>query len=515
MRPRVRISLEQRFRAWSCGKARSAFIAASLLGLLATAESASAQQQCYGGTISVLSGNNQVGAVNAALPSPLTVVVTPEPFSSLASCRLDWRVTSGTGTLGSSATSITQAGTSSNSLTLGNTQSPVTVTVTAQGLLGTAVFTANVSTANGTTANGSTADGTASSPPALGALAALPSFALISATQQTTNIGFRLGSLRRGGSAIEINLGGLSLSGAGAVASAAAIESLFPAALADGLGRRVGIFINGKGDFGRQDAVGDEPRLDFHTAGFTVGGDYRVTDQFIVGGAVGYLSAGSDVDSGAGSISAQGVSLSAFGTYYLGKAFYVDGIATYGWNFYDTERRSGPGTSGSTARGHPDGTQLALSLNAGTDFAFGALTAGPYGRLDYARVDIDKFREHGDPALAMQVSSQDAESLTTALGVQASYAVSTPWAVLLPTVRGEWQHEFENATRSISGILVSDPATTVSIRTQDPDRDYFRLGAGVSATFHGGIAAFLFYDTVVGRANFTNHGFTGGIRFEF
>jgi outer membrane autotransporter protein len=425
-------------------------------------------------------------------------------------------VTSGTGRLGSSTTSIT-AETSSNSLTLGNTQSPVTVTVTAQGLRGMAVFTANVSTANGP-ANGptnGTADGTTTSPPGLGALAALPSFALISATQQTTNIGFRLGSLRRGGSAIEINLGGLSLSGEGAVASAAAIESLFPAALADGLGRRVGVFINGKGDFGRQDAVGEEPRFDFHTAGFTVGGDYRVTDQFIVGGAVGYLSAGSDVDSGAGSISAQGVSLSAFGSYYLGKAFYVDGIATYGWNSYDTERRSGPGASGSTARGHPDGTQLMLSLNAGTDFAFGALTAGPYGRLDYARVDIDKFREHGDPALAMQVPSQDAESLTTALGVQASYAVSTRWAVLLPTVRGEWQHEFENATRSVSGILVADPGTTVSIRTQDPDRDYFRLGAGMSATFRGGIAAFLFYDTVVGRANFTNHGFTGGIRFEF
>jgi hypothetical protein len=246
MRPRVRTTLEQRFRAWSCGKARSAFIAASLLGLLATAESASAQQECYGGTISVRSGDNQVGAVNTTLPRPLIVMVTPDKSFSLASCRLDWRVTSGTGRLGSSTTSIT-AETSSNSLTLGNTQSPVTVTVTAQGLRGMAVFTANVSTANGP-ANGptnGTADGTTTSPPGLGALAALPSFALISATQQTTNIGFRLGSLRRGGSAIEINLGGLSLSGEGAVASAAAIESLFPAALADGLGRRVGVFING------------------------------------------------------------------------------------------------------------------------------------------------------------------------------------------------------------------------------------------------------------------------------
>ena len=511
MRPQVRITLEQRFRAWSCGKARSAFIAASLLGLLATAESASAQQQCYGGTISVLSGNNQVGAVNTTLPSALTIVVTPDPISSLSSCILNWQVTSGTGTLGNSATSISQAGTSSNSLTLGSTQSPVTVTVTAQGLAGTAVFTANVSTANGTTPTGTTANSTAG----LSTLATLPSLALISATQQTTNIGFRLASLRRGGSPIEINLGGLSLSGAGAVASAAAIESLFPAALAEGLGRRVGIFLNGKGDFGRQDAVGDERPFDFHTAGFTVGGDYRVTDQFIVGGAVGYLSAGSDVDSGTGSTSAQGVSVSAFGTYYFGKAFYVDGIATYGWNWYDTERHSGPGATGSTAHGSPDGTQFALSLNAGTDFAFGALTAGPYARLDYARVDIDSFRERGDPSFAMQVRHQDAESLTTALGVQASYAISTSWAVLLPMVRGEWQHEFENGTRTVSGILLSDPGTTFSLTTRDPDRDYFRLGAGVSATFRRGAAAFLFYDAVVGRANFTNHGFTGGIRFEF
>jgi outer membrane lipase/esterase len=500
MRPRARFALEQRFRAWSSGKARSALIAASLLGLLATAESASAD--CYGGTISLFSGNNQVGTANATLPSPLTVAVAGSVDS--ASCQLDWRVTSGVGTLASATTSITQAGTASNTLTIGNTQSPVTVTVTAAGALGSAVFTATVSTAP-----------SSPGPGGLGTLAALPSLALISATQQTTNIGFRLASLRRGGSPIEINIGGLSLTGAGAAASAAAVESLFPAALADGLGTRVGIFLNGKGDFGKQDAIGDERPFDFHTAGFTAGADYRVTNQIIVGGAIGYLSAGADVDNSAGSVSAQGLTLSAFGTYYFGKAFYVDGIATYGWNWYDTERRSTSGAGASVARGHPDGTQYALSLNLGTDFAFGALTAGPYGRVDYARVDIDGFREHGDPSLAMQVPGQDAKSLTTALGAQASYAISTSWAVLLPMVRGEWQHEFENGSRSLSGILISSPGTTFSLTTQDPDRDYFRLGAGMSATFRRGVAAFLFYDAVVGRANFTNHGFTGGIRFEF
>jgi hypothetical protein len=58
-------------------------------------------------------------------------------------------------------------------------------------------------------------------------------------------------------------------------------------------------------------------------------------------------------------------------------------------------------------------------------------------------------------------------------------------------------------------------SAVVPVQTDSPDRDYLNLGAGASATLKGGVSAFLDYDVVLGRTNFTNHSFTGGVRIEF
>jgi outer membrane autotransporter protein len=105
--------------------------------------------------------------------------------------------------------------------------------------------------------------------------------------------------------------------------------------------------------------------------------------------------------------------------------------------------------------------------------------------------------------------------VTTALGGQAAYAISTTWGVLSPLVRFEWEHEYKANSRTVTASVLADPATAVAVQTSSPDRDYFNLGTGLSATFKGGVSAFFYYEAVVGRANFTNHGFTGGVRLEF
>lgn len=114
------------------------------------------------------------------------------------------------------------------------------------------------------------------------------------------------------------------------------------------------------------------------------------------------------------------------------------------------------------------------------------------------------------------MARQKIESLTTVLGASAAYAISLPWAVLQPTMLLEWEHEYLDNSRIIRGSLVADPAGTVfGVPTDSPDRNYFNLGAGLTANFAHGVSAFAFYETVLGRTNFTAHSFTGGIRFEF
>jgi outer membrane autotransporter protein len=274
--------------------------------------------------------------------------------------------------------------------------------------------------------------------------------------------------------------------------------------------------VNGQGSFGDQDATSREPGFDFHTAGVTAGADYRFTKELILGLAGGYVSTTSNLDASAGEFTAHGASVSVFGTYYIGQSFYADLIATYGWNGYETTRRIGFDSVTASANGDTDGRQVAVSVGGGYDARLRAWTLGLHGRVNYVNVRIDGFQESGAGLFDLNVDQQTIESLTTVLGVNVSYAISLPWGVLLPQVTAEWEHQYLNDSRIIDGTLVADPTqSALGVPTNTPDRNYFNLGAGVSATFGRGFSAFVYYETVLGEQNFTVHSFTGGIRYEF
>ena len=344
------------------------------------------------------------------------------------------------------------------------------------------------------------------------------SVAIATATVQSTNIGLRLNALRRGAtgmsaSGLSFKLDGQSLPLNAAIPSLG--EGGGASADSSRQGGGLGLFLNGLGSFGDQRATSREPGFDFHTAGLTLGGDYRLTEHVILGAAFGYLNTKAELDASAGHVTTNGYSLSAYGTYFLGEKMYLDGIATYGWNNYDTTRNvSFPGTN-ETARSDSDGNQFALTAGGGYNFNFGPLTAGPSLRVNYLRVHVNGFQERGAATSNLKVQSQRVESLATDLGGQVSYAISMPWGVLSPLVRFEWEHEFKGASRLITGSLVADPATSFALPTNAPDRDYFNLGVGMTATLKRGAGAFVYYETILGRDNVTNHSFTAGVRFAF
>jgi Autotransporter beta-domain len=87
--------------------------------------------------------------------------------------------------------------------------------------------------------------------------------------------------------------------------------------------------------------------------------------------------------------------------------------------------------------------------------------------------------------------------------------------VLLPQVRIEWEHEFKNNSRLLAARFINDPGNQpILFATDGPDRNYANIGVALSATFRGGISAFIDYETVLGLANVSWHGITLGIRGE-
>lgn len=343
------------------------------------------------------------------------------------------------------------------------------------------------------------------------------------ATRTSTNvIGARLSALRLGVTGVSL----VGLDGIGSPRSASGLASQSERGGAAGdaptsLWNRLGVFVNGSYQFGDVDTTSNQLGFDFDSGGVTAGVDYRFTQSLIFGVAFTYLRMESDFDRSGGEMDSDTYAGSIYGSFYPTDNFYVDGVASIGGIDYESARRISYTVLGDTvntaATSNPDGRQYAASIGAGYNLPVGALTLGPYVRVNYINLDIDGFSEQGGDGWGMQFGDQTVESLTSNLGTQLQYAMSLPWGVLQPYMRGEWRHEFEDDRRIIPVRFLGNTTNNLAFSTvtESPDRNYFTVGAGVSATFAHGVSAFVDYDALLGYDDIESHAFMVGTRMEF
>lgn len=346
---------------------------------------------------------------------------------------------------------------------------------------------------------------------------------------QTSNVGGRLAAVRAGASGL--SLSGLNFNINGGTVPGVAVSELFQAVgggeagdsgLASGQDSsdadfgRLGLFVSGSWTFGDRDSSDEEIGFDFNAGNITFGADYRVSDNFVAGGALGYGRTENDFDNAAGELEQDSIMLSLYGTLYAGESFYVDAIATYAFNDYDQERNIVYSTINRVADGETEGDEYSITVGGGYDFFLEAWNVGPYARAALRRSDIDGFTETGAQGLNLQYSDQEIRSLSTALGAQVSRAISTDFGVLSPQLRVEWEHEFDDGSREISVQYAADPNNNqFFVITDGADKNFFNVGASLAATLPGGITAFADYETVLGLENVSMHIFTVGARMEF
>ncbi|MCG8021303.1 MAG: autotransporter domain-containing protein, partial [Candidatus Thiodiazotropha weberae] len=231
-------------------------------------------------------------------------------------------------------------------------------------------------------------------------VAAQGSASIEAATAQHTNVNTRLLALRRGDTGM--NLSGLTVNYAGISFNRNLLNGLLPiddpatggGAGDDALIGRWGAFINGTVNFGEMDDTEQESGFDFDTRGITFGLDYRFSNEFVAGGAIGYSRYDSDYNNASGNLEMDALSLSAYGTYYQNNNIYIDGLIQIGSNSYETSRRvNTQGSADQFGQGDTDGMEYAFNLGAGYEYHRNALTITPYGRLAYTRAEIDAYSE--------------------------------------------------------------------------------------------------------------------------
>jgi outer membrane autotransporter protein len=202
---------------------------------------------------------------------------------------------------------------------------------------------------------------------------------------------------------------------------------------------RWGVFVTGFGEFvdvGNEDF--NARGFEITNAGFTLGVDYRVCDNFAIGLNAGYAHSWADlVDHGR--VTVDGGKIGAYATWFSG-GFHVDGAISGGFNDYDTVRT---GLQDLPVRGSTNGAELNGLFAIGYDFRFGCLNVGPIMTVQYTYVNIEGFTETGSLA-PLEIQDQAEDSVRGTLGLRAAYDWKAGNGIIVrPEVRAAWQHEYD------------------------------------------------------------------------
>jgi len=276
--------------------------------------------------------------------------------------------------------------------------------------------------------------------------------------------------------------------------------------------QRVGVFINGDLNFGHKDSDTAETGFDFANTGVTAGVDYRVTDNVALGVAVGYTANNTNLNNNLGKVQIDSNTVSVYGN-FAQENFYADGVVSYGWNNFNITRKIE--FNNRTATAEPEGNQLSVRADTGYNIKAGNAAIGPTVGVRYNRVNIDGYTEKDADSLNMVVKSQEAESVVLSLGAQASYTIKAGDGAVIPYVRASYEHEFADDSREIVTELATQPGIPMRANTDDPDRDYVRLGAGAQVVLSKNVSGAIDYQAIVGRRDYTDQAVKAEIRYQF
>jgi outer membrane autotransporter protein len=544
---------------------------------LAPTPAAHAQSQTPALTISIVSGNNQ-SLIPTQASQPLVVKVVNSDGAPQSGVGINWQVAGATGSVASSSTKTDASGQSQNTATAVLPAAyQVTASIVGGGASVSFTFINAVANSAGLTpAQVSVAHAIDAACPALATSSAsltpqqqdflgrcsevvvgakdskIPSvldqmnnnktqpqtqLATSINSSQLNNLNVRFAELRQGAQGFSV--GGMALNVDGKSLSLGMLGDAFykdPDKRSDEAGAsfsRWGFFLTGMYTNGGFGTTAAGPGFNFDNAAVTAGVDYRFSDSFVGGIAVGYNHDNSDLDLNAGGLDVDGYNVTGYFTWYHADDFYLEGSASYGWLDYDLKRNifyqiaavdgsGGTTTVNQTAKASPSGDTGTLSLTLGHDFHRGAWAFSPYLRGTYGHLNLDGFSETipntNAPGfgLATRVDSRSDTSEIGVIGGRFSYTVNEDWGVLVPNAVIEWNHEFKTDPQTVVYRFLSDPTQTPVVITDiRPDANYFNLGLGLNAVFPQGRSGYFYYEHLTGYENAHINRFSLGIRLEF
>jgi outer membrane lipase/esterase len=285
-------------------------------------------------------------------------------------------------------------------------------------------------------------------------------------------------------------------------------------AASPGAGRnRWGLYLDGGAAFGSQKSSINQTGYNFNLGGMTLGADYRLRDNLLVGLATGYSNTSARFYGSGGSVNTNTVPFNAYAAYFPG-SLYAYGSLGYSLNLYDLNRGISFNGFSRSATSSATGNQLNLYGETGYDLKLSHFILTPSATLAYSGLWVGSFTESGTGALNLKVGAQNANSVQTGLGGRLTVPLRLGSVKVVPQGYAFYQHEFANGSRNLNASL-SQGSNSFSFQTDAAKRNFALVGASVTAGLRKNLYAQVNFNAEVGRTGSTAQFINAGLRYEF
>jgi uncharacterized protein YhjY with autotransporter beta-barrel domain len=279
---------------------------------------------------------------------------------------------------------------------------------------------------------------------------------------------------------------------------------------------KVGVFLMGDISVNERTNPGQGGNFEVNTRGLTLGTDYRFSQAFTAGIALGGLRGSADL--GSTQQDNRGYSASVFAQYLPSDRWYFSGVLNRGRNSYDIERLSTrAGQSNLKLVSSGSSNQSALMVESGYSFAAGQSKFTPFVRYEAIRAAIGDLTETGGPS-ALAIDGYDAKLAILSGGLQADWVINSDSGVFIPGVRVEFTRESADSD-PLRARLAGSVSGFLPVAAQEKVDDAYG-NAGLSLQWITGVKgrpiSFNFgFDYLFGRDGFAGKSLSIGGRIPF
>lgn len=334
---------------------------------------------------------------------------------------------------------------------------------------------------------------------------ALAFVAPILAEGQYDNLAGRLAEMRTGNPAGTVSANGLTFVSHGIPVSFGSFASLLNADEDEDSARneerrtllggtRLGLWVSGT--LGSSESKRRRGNSGFESDmwDLTGGVDYRFTDQFFAGVAVGHSDMNADYANDQGSLDAKTNSLHVYSGYALPHGFSLDASVSYLRGSYEQDRvielyELNPEGTGFVSLGRqiassePDVSQYGANIGLTYTLMRGTWTFAPQAQYSYLRTRYDAFTESGPSEFNLAYAERNNSSNSFSVGAYMDRTFATSVGAFRPFLRAYFYADSGNSADLVARFAAAgdDGSTTpLSISMTEPDRRYGTAELGMA-----------------------------------